>query len=621
MTKAVILALLMLALFLATSFRNGWTRDETDFPNYYTAAVLVTHHAPLRDYYDWTWFQRQMNLAGIEHQLGAYLPQTPLTMLPIVPLAGFPVQTAKQIWLAFNLIFLAATLWMLSKATQIRIEYIAILMFLGYASLQSNFRLGQYYVFLLFLLTLAFYHLDRGRPAAAGFLCGIAFGLKLYGGPFLLYFLFKRNWKAVAGMVVAIAIAATTAIALFGWEDVHFYASQILPRSLEGEVIDPYSSGIGTLTNFLRHSLVMEGDLNPAPLWNAPAVFFFLRPFTAMLILSLTLFGLASEGKDFQRRGFAWFTIAIVLLSSNAASYTYILLLLPVVLLLEHATPKEKIFLIVSYIALNFFVLPEWQRFFPKLWILAALFFVEGREFWRSFSPKLVAAALAAAMLIAAVDAQRHMAVYVLEPGRNYQRIDLDRGTYLSTYPAVSSAGLFYQAMVRSGYVLRWLHDGQVEEFSFQGQVFHPVAPSFYGPLYLELVKNRASTTMTFDPTTKEIAPATSTPALPTEESVVSPDGNWVAFESAASGPKQIWVRDTMSGKVQLLAGGNCNNSSPAWEEGSHTLIFASDCGRGIGMPVLYRANLPLRTHTNVGFGIFTAADWSTVTTVAQMGH
>ena len=139
--------------------------------------------------------------------------------------------------------------------------------------------------------------------------------------------------------------------------------------------------------------------------------------------------------------------------------------------------------------------------------------------------------------------------------------------------------------------------------------------------LYLELVKNRASTTMIFDPTAKEIAPATSTPAFPTEDSVVSPDGNWVAFESAESGPKQIWLRDTMSGRVQLVAGGNCNNSSPAWEEDSHTLIFASDCGRGIGMPVLYRANLPLQTHTNVGFGIFTAADWSTVTTVAQKGH
>jgi hypothetical protein len=621
MTKAGILALLMLALFLATSFRKGWTRDETDFPNYYTAAVLVNHGAPLRDYYDWAWFQRQMNYAGIEHQLGTYVPQTPLTMLPMVPFAGFPVRTAKQIWLVLNLIFLAATLWMLSRATGIRIEYIAILMFLGYGSLQSNFRLGQYYVFLLFLLTLAFYCLDQGKSTASGFLCGVAFGLKLYGGPFLLYFAWKRNWKAVAGMLAATAIAVATAIALFGWADVHFYASQILPRSLEGEVIDPYSSRIGTLTAFLRHSLVMEADLNPQPLWNAPVAFFFLRPFTAVLILAFTLFGLASDGKEFQRRGFAWFTIAIVLLSSNAASYTYILLLLPVVLLLEHATPKEKIFLIVSYIALNFFVLPEWQRFFPKLWILAALFFVEGRQFWRSFSPKLVAAALAAAILIAALDTRRHMAVYVLEPGRNHQRIDLDRGTYLSTYPAVSSAGLFYQAMVRKGYVLRWLHDGQIEELTFQGQVFHPVALSFDGPIYLELVKNGSSTPMIFDPATRSVVPTTLMPTVPAEGSVLSPDGKWMAVESTDAGPRQIWLRDLVSGKLQLVAGGNCNNSSPAWEEDSHTLIFASDCGRGIGMPVLYRANLPPKINIDSGLAVFAAAKSSVITVVAQAPH
>src|SRR5579885_2970200 len=155
MTKARVLALLLVVLFLATSFRKGWTHGETDFPNYYTAAVLVRHGAALRNYYDWTWFQRQMLFAGVKNQLGAYLPQTPLTMLPIVPIAKFPVQTAKQIWLGLNLTFLTATLWMLSKSTQIRIEHIAILVFLGYGSIHSNFLLGQYYVFLLFLLTLA----------------------------------------------------------------------------------------------------------------------------------------------------------------------------------------------------------------------------------------------------------------------------------------------------------------------------------------------------------------------------------------------------------------------------------------------------------------------------------
>jgi len=594
MTRARALALVMLALFLARPFHKGWTRKETDFPNYYTAAVLVRHRAPLRDFYDWTWFQRQMNYAGCE-QLGAYLPQTPLTMLPIVPLAGFPVQTAKQIWLVLNLAFLGATLHMLSRATRIRIEHIAILTFLGFGSLQSNFRLGQYYVFLLFLLALAFYFLDRGRSAASGLLCGVAFGLKLYGGPFLLYFMVKRNWRAVAGMLVASALAVLSAIALFGWGDVHFYATQILPRSMQGEVIDPYDSSIGTLTTLLRHSFVVEPDLNPHPIWNAPLVFFFLQTFTALLILGFTLMGLASERKDVYRRSFAWFTIAILLLSSNAASYTYILLLLPVVLLLQEAGPKERIFLVVSYVGLNFPLLPDLVRFFPKLWILAALFFVEGREYWRSLSPKLVAGVVTAAIVIAAVDARRHKVACWLEPQHHFQRVAQDRGTFFSTFPAISKTGVFYQAMVQSGYVLRWIHDGQMEEFAFDGLAFHPVAVSSEGPIEFELVKNDASTTMTFDPATRQVARGTLSPLTTTEGSVVSPDGKWIAFEAMQAGPKQIWLRDIATGNTEVLAGGNCNSSSPAWED-SHNLIFASDCGRGLGMPVLYRASLPAGT-------------------------
>src|SRR5215469_2537555 len=591
MTKARALALLMLVVFLATSFHKGWTRHETDFPNYYTAAVLVRRGAPLRDYYDWTWFQRQMDYAGIRDTLGAYVPQTPLTMLPMVPIANFSVQTAKQIWLALNLVFLAATLWMLSKTTQIRIEQIAILMFLGYASLQSNFRLGQYYILLLFLLTLAFYALRRGMSFSAGFLCGVAFGLKLYGGPFLLYFLIKRNWKAVAGMLAASTVAVVTAIALFGWGDVRFYATQILPRSLECEVIDPYDAGNATFTTLLRHFFVMEPDLNPHPLWNAPGIFFFLRTFTALLILGYTLVGIASEGQKFSQRGFAWFTIAVLLLSSNAVSYTYILLLLPVALLLESAGPKERIYLITSYVALNVFLLAGSVRFYPKLFILLALYCVEGRRYWRAFHPKIIAVGLSSAMIIAALDAERHLTHYFAEPSMNCERLAVDRGTYLSTYPVVTSAGLFYEAMVRSGYVLRWSHQGEVEDLAFGGQVFHPVAASSGGPIYFELVKGDVSSRMMFNPATRQAVPAPSTP-ITTKGPVISPDGKWVAVESGQAGPKQIWLRDAATGRGRFSLAGDCNYSSPAWEN-SHSLIFASDCRRGLGMPVLYRANIP----------------------------
>src|SRR5258708_33069488 len=110
-----LLAFLALLIFLATSFRAGWTRSETDFPNYYTAAWLVRRGAPLRNYYDWTWFQRQMNYAGVERQLGGYIPQTPLTMLPILPLAALSPQHAKQVWLVLGVLFLLASVGILGR--------------------------------------------------------------------------------------------------------------------------------------------------------------------------------------------------------------------------------------------------------------------------------------------------------------------------------------------------------------------------------------------------------------------------------------------------------------------------------------------------------------------------
>lgn len=594
MTTRVV-AVLLLAFFIVVMFRKSWTTDESDFPNYYTSAVLASKRLALRDYYDWTWFQRQMNLAGFERQLGAYAPQTPLTMLPFLPIAGFAPQTAKRIWLVFNLGCLGATVWLLSRLTGFRFEQMTILAFLGFGSLYSNFYYGQYYVFLLFLLTLAFHCLDSKKSAASGFLSGVAFGLKLYGGPLLLYFAVRKNWRAVAGFTAAAVCAVVAAVALFGWGDVHYYATQILPRALEGETIDPYNSGNATMSTLLRRLLVREPELNPQPLWNAPVVFFFLRPFASLIILGATLLGLAGERAAFERRDFAWFLIAILLLSANTASYTFILLLLPVSLLLVDAELGERIFLVAAYFALCFPLRAGWTWVFPKLWVLLAVFFVVGRHYLRSLSPKLVAGAMIVAAVVAAVNAWRHTVSYAAEPAQRWERVAVEKDAIFSSSPAVSRAGLFYQSIGRDRYVLRWLHDGTIEELAFEGQAFHPVAPSQDGPIYFELVAHGVSTTMAFDPSTRRAAPGVLPDSSKPTDSAASLDGKWIAFETTESGPRQIWLRNVASGSEKALTGGNCNNWSPAWELDSKGVIFASDCGRGIGLPSLYRARIAVQ--------------------------
>jgi hypothetical protein len=579
----------MFVCFLLIPFRRGWTHSETDFPGYYTAAVLARKQAPLRNYYDWPWFQREMNYAGIETQLGAYAAQTPLTMLPIVPLASFPVQTAKRMWMTINLFLLAAAIWMIAEATAFRFAEIAILAFCGYGSLDRNFVLGQYYICLLFLLSLTFFVLQRQRSIAAGASAGLAFALKLYGGPFLVYFAVKRNWRGLAGMLATMLLLSAVAIGIFGWSGTYYYLTQILPRSLEGGPIDPYHPANQTISTMLRRLLMFEPELNPAPLSYQPAWFFFLRPLASLTILAFTLLGIYANGGRSERRDFAWFTVMILLLSTSIASYTYIVLLLPIALLLAEASMLERIVVILAYILLTDGI--PLIHYFPKVWVLLALFIYIGSAYWRTLSLKNLGPVMALVMVLAGIDAHRHLKEFTQEPIRKFEPVAVQPGAIFSDHPVVTQAGIFFDSLGYDRYELRWLHDGQIEELPFEGEAINPRAPKQGGPVYFELVAHGGSREMQFDPVTRIRSRAADLLA-PRDDQSVSPDGKWVAFTSEATGTKQVWLRSVGTGRSLQITGGDCNNSSPAWELDSQSIIFASDCERAVGVPALYRARL-----------------------------
>jgi Glycosyltransferase family 87/WD40-like Beta Propeller Repeat len=583
-------ALLAFAIFLATSFRAGWTRSETDFPNYYTAAVLVRNGARLQNYYDWTWFQKQMNYAGIENQLGGYIPQTPLTMMPFLGMAGCTPQVAKRIWLLLNLAFLIGTFWILSRITRFSMAQVALLAFLGYGTLHANFLLGQYYVFLLFLLVVAFYFLKQEKARCSGCLLGTAFALKLYGGPFLLYFAAKRHWRLAIAMLLTIIGSVVLAIAIFGWRDIAYFGTQILPRALEGETLDPYNSGNGTLSTLLRRSFVMEPELNPHPFRNAPVIYFFLQPFLTLGILMLPL--LVLRRSNLLNRDFAWFFLALILASPNTASYTFILLLLPVLLLLEEATTNERVFLIGCYLLLTLPVLSRWNWLFPKVWLLVLLFGFAARPYAPLFRAKSSLAAILVIGMFAALTGRQRLASYLKEPGRRWERVALQQGAIYSSSPAVVRSGLVYESIGRVHYVLRWLHAGRIDELPFAGEAFHPIARCPDGPIQFELVAGRTSKIMLFDLSTRTLVPQSPPARSDATLSLVSPDGKWIVYTGLTRGSKQIWVRRVGGGPSIPVTGGNCNSFSPAWELDSKAIVFASDCDRGIGLPALYRAPL-----------------------------
>ena len=90
------------------------------------------------------------------------------------------------------------------------------------------------------------------------------------------------------------------------------------------------------------------------------------------------------------------------------------------------------------------------------------------------------------------------------------------------------------------------------------------------------------------------LAAAISTPieSVTQSEPAISPDGKWIALSVEKLGIRHIWVENLVTHATSEITGGACNSWAPAWELDSKALVFASDCGRGLGLPRLYRAPL-----------------------------
>jgi hypothetical protein len=666
------LGVLLAAHLLLVPFQQGLREMGTDFPNYYTAAVLTLKHQPLRQFYDWVWFQRQIHYAGIDHQLGAYVPHTPLTMFPMLPLAAFRPQRAKQIWVTLELILLAASIFLLTRLSRLGKLEIAVLALLAHTALSNNLRFGQYYILLLFLLTCSVWCLLREHQSSGGALLGLIFALKLYTAPFILYFAVRRQWKALAGFVGAMAALWLLAIAVFGWDDVWFFITTVMMRGFDGSVNDPYNPGWASMTAFLRRMFLPEAELNPYPAWQAPAAFFFLRAVYTLGILAVALVALEQCRRNREAQALGWFIATLFVLSPNAASYHFILLLVAVALWLPGESRRWSAGLILLYVLVELPLFRWDAAIFPKAWLLLALFFYTGRRFLREIGRVPLTATLVVVVGVSAVITLQRLQVYRTEAPQVSEHAIVDPAAIYSAAPVFGANGWMYESMVAARYVLRKWTTAGIQTLAFDGDAFHPAESQQGRPVFFELVEGRASRIVRFDMTTNSlqnvetgdqrsaIEPALSPDATklafvsdgslylaedhkpsllaagpvsnptffpdgtriafakgpPGRRSIaammisgegmrtlvhdgdcfqpaVSPDSRLLAFARSATGERHVWVRDLSSGTSRRLTNGFCNNDSPAWEPDSQSIVFASDCSRGLGLPALYRISVP----------------------------
>src|SRR5258708_20790712 len=231
----------LLGWFVARTLLPGWRTLNTDFPNYYLAAVLRSQRNRVDRAYEWIWFQRQKDHNDISQPLVGFVSNPPLCDAPMLPLASLRALPAKRVWILLNLAFLTVALCILDRVTRLGWRRILLIAALCLIPLRTNFMLGQYYVVVLLFICLAYFAAFRGHSFTAGTLLAAAAWFKVFPAVFLLLFLRKRDWRAVSGLIVGSLAVGAVSVVIFRLDVHRVWLFEVLPTAFPAHILPPYA--------------------------------------------------------------------------------------------------------------------------------------------------------------------------------------------------------------------------------------------------------------------------------------------------------------------------------------------------------------------------------------------
>jgi Glycosyltransferase family 87/WD40-like Beta Propeller Repeat len=544
-----VLVALLAVHFGIRSLPRAWGTVNTDFPDYFVAASLVHEHYDTSRVYEWIWFERQKDHRDVDQRIVNLAPSTPFSTLAVYPLTGLSALSAKHCWIVINFGLLIAALYLVRAMTQLSWRRIALVAALS-IPLRTNFLTGQYYVLLLFLLTLACYLYLRQKRFVAGVIVGIAAGLKIFPVVYLLYFLRRRDLKAFAGGVVGGLGSAVTSVVAFGWEANRTYLFQVLPATLRGEAMAPYALKVASLAALLHRLFVYEPQLNPHPALHAAWLFAVLHPLLQMAVMAPALLLVAPSETSSRRVRLEWAAIllASLAISTTPGAYLFTLLILPACVVLGELRGRKSyisvVFVLLLYVAAGYLSGVEhggegWSALVgvPRLYalflscVLLYGLMMRQQSFASSTRDRLAwAIALGVVVAVSISGNLRHQrGIY-----DDYQwRMSTPKEAYRTVGPAVDGDAVLFVAMLGDGYQSATERAG-VTQFSGTSHVDELAVAAANGGRWVEQ-SGHASMIVASVPGSSSIPQA--------ESPVASFDGRWMAFLREDHGRGRIWVR------------------------------------------------------------------------------
>jgi hypothetical protein len=326
---------MLLALYLGLhAMPQAWGTLNTDFPNYYTSARLAHEGYDTSRAYEWVWIQREKDHRAIDDRLIGLIPFTPFSTLVMWPITGLQPLAAKHCWLLLNLALLVPLVWMLRSMTGLSYQRIALVIAVS-VPLQVNLLYGQFYFFLLVMLVAACWAYLRNWHVLAGALVALAAATKIFPVLFLIFFLQRRNWRALAAGVVTGLAAAAVSVATLGWNMHRTFLHEILPWALHGEGMSPYVTSAASMSTILHYLFLAEPQWNPHPWHSSLLCYALLEPTLQTLVLAPAILLIRKDDRTPGRILLEWSALLTASLATSTmpASYHFVLMMLPVCVL------------------------------------------------------------------------------------------------------------------------------------------------------------------------------------------------------------------------------------------------------------------------------------------------
>jgi len=302
-----------------------------DFTIFYSAGKIVREGLGRQMYDEATQYRVQQEFAGGVSIRQSALPYNhpPFEALLFVPFTYLPYFPAYLCWGAINLLLIAGlSSWVRPHLPLLRAAPAALWAVAGlsFFPIFVSFLQGQDMVLLLALLSFTFLAIEKNADVAAGGCLALGMFRPHLVLPMLLFLLWRRGAKVLLGFVPVSTLLLLVSIAVAGWKGLLSYPGYVwhIEQTMGRGAIVP-----ADMPNIRGLADTLLGRFSP--------IFSLLLTLAVSLILVVFAAGKRGKSDKIRHLQFSLWIITTVLVSYHAFAYDLSLLVLPMLLVWDHA--------------------------------------------------------------------------------------------------------------------------------------------------------------------------------------------------------------------------------------------------------------------------------------------